>query len=59
MTKPLLRCQPDLILDQCDACARTAWCADCGQRLFLDEPLHPCESVTCESCVDRMIGNPS
>ena len=40
----------------CSACACQAWCEDCGERVELDEPPHPRETVTCMKCVDRMIG---
>jgi hypothetical protein len=49
------RCLHGAVWNTCDTCACTAWCDDCGERLVLDEPLHQRESVTCESCVDRMI----
>jgi hypothetical protein len=40
----------------CRACSWAAWCEDCGAKVALDEPPHPRETVTCEACVDRMIG---
>ena len=40
----------------CSTCAHQAWCEDCFERIELDEPPHPRETVTCMKCVDRMIG---
>jgi len=40
----------------CAACACQAWCEDCHARIELDDPPHPRETLTCNACVDRMIG---
>lgn len=52
----LPRCRHEKPWKTCAACARQAWCEDCGASIELPEPPHPRETVTCEQCVDRMIG---
>ena len=51
------RCVHGAVWNACGECTCTAWCEDCGARIVLDEPIHPEKSATCESCVERTIGN--
>jgi hypothetical protein len=51
------RCLHGEIWNRCETCRCYAWCEDCGMLVDdLDEPPHPRETLTCASCVDRMIG---
>lgn len=50
------RCLHGTIWNVCDTCARMTWCEDCGAKIELDKPLHPRETITCERCVDRVVG---
>lgn len=53
------RCLHGQAWNQCVLCARTTWCADCGDRVVLDEAADPAEQVTCSACVVRMITEPA
>jgi hypothetical protein len=54
---PKPRCAHGKIWNRCEVCQCYAWCEDCGEIIDLDEPLHPRATITCASCVDRMISH--